>query len=658
MFATTLCAIALSFAAVDTVERTTADTIFADGGSPKIDGRVFQPHAARVRVYNGRGVLTAEWDNELYLGDSAGRPVMRWVTTGRVVPGFPNRPLSRIFQTYDAMTLKPYGYVSATASGAYLQLAISGNDVRGVKRANGSAPVEEISHTLDAAGYYLGASDIVPVAAGLETGQVIVAPLWGTGSKTSEHRVFVVQGDTTLDIEGTKVRARRVEERRRNDKSLTAVWYLLREAPYKVYGEVPLPDATAQTAMFRGGPEHRGVYASAAPSLSALVWKFRTNGRVLSSPAVSGDVVYVGSTDGSLYAINRGDGVVRWKFDTRGPVSSSPAVHRGLVFVSSVDGLVYAVDATTGKSRWTFATKGERRFTAPGIHGAIPRTERMPDPFDVFLSSPTIAGSTLYIGSGDQHVYALDVATGAKRWEFATGDVVHASPTVVDGVVYIGSWDRNLYALDAATGRERWRYTTGNDTTIYNQIGIASSATVHDGVVLVGGRDGTFHAVDARTGAKKWPHDNRGGWTIASPAVRDGIVYFPTSDGARFKALDVQTGALRFDLENNAITYSSAALAGDVAFYGTADGYLNAVDIRSGQLKATFRTDGSKENGPRYIDDQGRIRTSIMYTERTLDGIVSGFRTMMTLGSVFSSPVVHEGVVYFGSTDGHLYAVR
>ena len=479
---------------------------------------------------------------------------------------------------------------------------------------------------------------------------------------------------------------------------------------------------TAQSPMFRGGPDHLGVYDSPAPSLQALVWKFKTGGRVISTPAVAGGVVYVGSTDGSLYAVNQADGTQRWKFESEGPIASSPAVSDGLVYVASLDGNVYAVDAATGARRWSFATGGERRFTARGIHGAMPRTEMMPDPFDVFLSSPTVAGGTVYIGSGDQQVYALDAATGAVRWSFATGgerrftargihgamprtemmpdpfdvflssptvaggtvyigsgdqqvyaldaatgavrwsfatgDVVHASPAVADGVVYIGSWDRNLYALDAATGRERWRYTTGNDTTIYNQIGIASSAAVAGGMVFVGGRDGHFHAVDAQTGAPRWTHDNKGGWTIASPAVKDGVVYFPTSDGRRFKALDAATGAVRIDLQNVAISFSSPAIAGGVAFYGTSDGYLNAVGITDGRLLARFQTDGSKENGARYTGEDGVFRTATMYPDRTLDGMMIGMRTMMTVGSVLSSPVVAGGVVYFGSTDGHLYAVR
>jgi outer membrane protein assembly factor BamB len=416
--------------------------------------------------------------------------------------------------------------------------------------------------------------------------------------------------------------------------------------------------SSAQTsAMFRGGPDHLGTYNSPAPTLQTLAWKFKTAGRVISSPAVAGDAVYVGSTDGSVYAVNRADGTQRWKFDTKGPIASSPAADNGLVYISSADGNIYAIDATTGKARWQFATKGERRFTAPGIHGAIPRTERMPDPFDVFLSSPAVAAGVVYIGSGDQHVYALDAATGKLRWSFASRDVIHASPAVANGVVYIGSWDRNLYALDAATGKERWRYTTGNDTVSYNQIGLASSAAVANGMVFVGGRDGHFHAVDARTGALKWTHDNRGGWTIASPAFKNGIVYFPTSDGTRFKALDGATGTVRFDLQNKAVSFSSPAIAGDVAFYGTSDGYLNAVSIKDGTLLGTFRTDGSKENGARYTDENGRLRSNLMYPDRTLDGMMIGMRTMMTLGSVLSSPVVADGVVYFGSTDGNLYAV-
>src|SRR5512146_2690449 len=181
----------------------------------------------------------------------------------------------------------------------------------------------------------------------------------------------------------------------------------------------------ADPAMFRGGPDLSGVYLTPT-GITTSAWKFTTGARVLSSPAISGGVVYIGSSDRYLYAIDARDGMLRWKFQTRGAVASSPAVEGGSVYFTSADGNLYAVGAADGKLRWRFQTEGERRFTAPGIHGAIPRMEMMPDPFDVFLSSPAVAGGAVYFGSGDRHVYAVDAASGRLKWKFATGNVVHA----------------------------------------------------------------------------------------------------------------------------------------------------------------------------------------------------------------------------------------
>lgn len=108
----------------------------------------------------------------------------------------------------------------------------------------------------------------------------------------------------------------------------------------------------------------------------------------------------------------------------------------------------------------------------------------MPDPFDVYLSSPMIFESAVYFGSSDGNVYAVDANTGNLKWKFKTGDVVHATPAIANGTVYVGSWDSNFYALDAATGKEKWRFKTGEDPDIHNQVGIQSSAAVMDGMAV------------------------------------------------------------------------------------------------------------------------------------------------------------------------------
>ena len=254
--------------------------------------------------------------------------------------------------------------------------------------------------------------------------------------------------------------------------------------------------------MFRNDPGHSGYYAGGVAQLHGVAWKFHTKGEVNSSPAIVHGVVYVGSNDGNLYAIDQRTGSQKWAFQTKGRVPSSPAVANGLVYFGSYDGNFYAIDAGSGKLAWKFPTPGERRFAGTHLHGSIPMGETMPDPFDMYLSSPVLLNGAVYFGSGDGNVYALDAATGSLKWKFQTGDVVHSSPAIADGRVFVGSWDSYLYALDATTGKELWRFKTGEDADTHNQVGIQSSPTVADGVVYFGCRDSNLYAVDAVTGKR------------------------------------------------------------------------------------------------------------------------------------------------------------
>src|SRR5215472_6911892 len=141
--------------------------------------------------------------------------------------------------------------------------------------------------------------------------------------------------------------------------------------------------------MFRGDPAHSGVYDTSGVLQSAKVkWKFQTQGRVYSSPAVVKGVVYFGSTDHYLYAVDKDSGTLKWKSKTGSGITSSPAVENGAVYFGSYDGFFYAVDADTGKLKWKFQTAGERRYAGKHLHGSLPAGEAMPDPFDFYLSSP------------------------------------------------------------------------------------------------------------------------------------------------------------------------------------------------------------------------------------------------------------------------------
>ncbi len=194
----------------------------------------------------------------------------------------------------------------------------------------------------------------------------------------------------------------------------------------------------------------------------APAWTYPAVGVIASSPAVADGIVYVGSDDKSLYALDARSGKQLWSFATGGAIFSSPAVANGIVYIGSDDKSLYALDARPGSKLWSFATGG-------GI-----------------FSSPAVANGIVYVGSLDHSLYALDARSGKQLWSFATGDRIFSSPTVANGIVYIGSEDNALYTLDAHSGKQLWSFATGDR--------ILSSPTVANGVVYIGSEDGKMYA--------------------------------------------------------------------------------------------------------------------------------------------------------------------
>ena len=413
----------------------------------------------------------------------------------------------------------------------------------------------------------------------------------------------------------------------------------------------------AQTT-FHGNVARTGVYEAGPKQLTGVKWTFKTGGPIVGSPAVAEGVVYIASLDGYLYAVEQETGKEKWKFKSRMPIASSPAVEGGTVYwVTSTGGLV-ASEAATGKPKWVFPTEFERKFEAKNLHGYPSAAQTIPDAWDVFTSSPAVAGGKVFFGSGDGNVYAVDAASGVLQWKFSTQDVVHASPAVANNTVYVGSWDGRLYAIDAESGQEKWRLQTGEDNNIHNQVGFQSSPAVVDGVVYVGCRDAHVYAVDAATGRKKWDYPTSKSWVVGTPAVRDGMVYVGTSDSARFMALDAKTGRLRFNFDAKAYLFSSAALAGELAYVGDHNGKLYAIDAKTGKLAWEFQTEASKNDPMKVLNPDGSLkREAFAPVFGDFEDMYLDFHRFISIGAIVSSPTVDHGAVYVGSMDGNLYAL-
>jgi eukaryotic-like serine/threonine-protein kinase len=416
---------------------------------------------------------------------------------------------------------------------------------------------------------------------------------------------------------------------------------------------------STDVSSFRGDAAHAGEYASEAPrQFHRVKWSFPTGDRVVSSAVWNDNTLYFGSDDGNVYAVDAQTGRQVWKRSTGGPVPATPAVANGRVYVGSYDGKFYALDARTGETAWKFVTAGERRFEAKGLHGMQPRNQTFADAFDVFLSSPVVAQSTVYFGSGDGHVYAVDAASGDLRWKFQTGDVVHASPAYAQGVLYFGSWDSYLYAVDATTGQEKWRFKSGEDPMIHNQVGFQSSPAVVGGVVYVGCRDANLYAIDAASGKEKWRYPTSGSWVVSSPAVSGGRVYFGTSDSSLYLVLDADTGKPVLQQQGKAYVFSSPTVAGDVVLVGVLNGTLQARDRTSGALLWEYQTDAARRNTGWVLTSEGKFNAPLLFHSGWREAPLVGTDRQFSVGSIFSSPLVVGGVIYVGSADGNLYAIE
>ena len=204
----------------------------------------------------------------------------------------------------------------------------------------------------------------------------------------------------------------------------------------------------------------------------------------LSSPVVAQGVVYFGSGDGNLYAVDAATGEGRWKFKTGDVVHASPAYANGVLFFGSWDSYFYAVDAATGKEKWRFHG-GEDDL----LHNQIG-----------FQSSPAVVDGVVYTGCRDAQLYALDAATGKQKWKFDNQlSWVISSPAVADGKVYFATSDSALYhVVEAASGKPLLK----QQSKAY----MFSSPTVAGDVVLIGVLNGTLEARDLKTGALLWDH--------------------------------------------------------------------------------------------------------------------------------------------------------
>ncbi len=344
-------------------------------------------------------------------------------------------------------------------------------------------------------------------------------------------------------------------------------------------------------------------------------------------------------------------GHIKWQFQTNAPVFGVPCVGKdGTIYAGSIDSFVYAINPSDGSLKWKYQA-------ASGLAGS--GGSLGPD-------------GTFYIGDATS-LYAIDTSNGTLKWKFDTGGYVLSSPVVTDKFVYFGSfyvtaigpgdpsgpYDGHVFALDPATGAVKWSYLTGG--------AVGASAAIDDtGTVYIGSYDDYMYAFDGETGAVKWKFLTGGHiQSSASVSSTNGLLYFGSHDGTLY-AVNRATGTLAWSLTTGSRIVSSPGIGSNGTVYvGSWDGNVYAVNGGTGTViwkffTSTTATPGLNDEGPCIgADETIYYETNgggVMYA---LNGFTGQVKWQIPIDPLTYASISMDssGTLYVGSLSGKVIAV-
>ena len=238
---------------------------------------------------------------------------------------------------------------------------------------------------------------------------------------------------------------------------------------------------------------------------------------IVADLAMSEDALYVASSNGRVYSLDKGSGDENWKrqdipvlTENAEKIWNSPVIQGNTLYVSTFDGHIYTLSAETGQLLdWSFEAEAG------------------------FASVPVIYEDIIYVGSFDRHLYAATIGSDVPLWKFPqekpAGNWFWASPIINEGIVYAGCLDGKLYAIEAKTGEELWEFDAESP--------IVSSPVLIDNLLIVGAESGNVYVINPETGVGERikNRENSDKPTIndqirASLCAHEGLVYVRGED--------------------------------------------------------------------------------------------------------------------------------
>lgn len=341
----------------------------------------------------------------------------------------------------------------------------------------------------------------------------------------------------------------------------------------------------------------------------------------------------------------------KWSLKLENAIHSSPVLVDGMLYFGDEAGQFYAISAHDGSIVWQQAFAGKIRSTA------------------------AVYDNELYFTDTTSTLYAISRDNGELKWkqqldnslsseEFTDAwDYYISSPAVDKDVIYVGAEGPFFYAISRIDGSIKWQYETASKLFVH------SKAAIADGKVYIADMKGSVAALDQETGEAIWT--KKFGVVQSSIVYKDGLLYFGSRDQS-LHVIDAETGARQWSRLSPAGSWvvSSAAVNQDVVAIGSSNShYVHVYDRNSGEPKFDFHVKSRVFSSPVIVDHIMYFGSA--YTDNRPDMIdIDAFYAVdLNTGEelwrfdgnhspILSTPVVADGVVFFTALDGTVYALN
>ena len=313
-----------------------------------------------------------------------------------------------------------------------------------------------------------------------------------------------------------------------------------------------------------------------------------------------------------------------WAFETEDAIESTAAIAAGTVYVGSLDGYLYAINLENGELKWKYQASGEIK------------------------SSPTVFSNVVYFGDGMGVFHAVDTETGEPRWTFETEAEIISSANVVQDRLLFGSYDQYLYCLFAEDGSLAWKFETEGS--------VHGTPAIVNGAVVISGCDGYLRIINITDGVEQ-QKIGLGDYVAASPAILNNRAYAGTF-GNQVLCTGLESSEILWGYEHperHFPFYASAAVTADIVVIGGRDKMVHALNSQTGEPLWTYPAKSRVDSSP------------VIVGERIFFGTVGGELVALNLNSgekvwefvvgaaIIASPSVVDGKLVIGADDGRIY---